>query len=275
MKILLTLLTLVFILSAQSYDYENMKKETYDAELVKWRNKTSQAEKDITTTDTEIDKLKKELEALNKSTDNTWNDIYAAVGENGNGTKADFDAYMTDVNKLRQDVSGFMALSAEDAYKNRKELDAFQARLDALKGKKASALSQAESALASIQSLIDQGRNKAKLPNSMYQVERGDYLWKIAGKDDVYGDPYGWTRLYNSNKDQIKDPNLIFPNQVFTVARTVEFNQYLVVRGDNLFKIAQDRGSSFSWMQLYNANKSLLTDPNMIMPYQVLALPSN
>lgn len=277
MKKILVIFALVFVISAQSasYNYDDMKKEQYDAALLEWRNKISKAEKTITTTNSEIEKLKKELAELNKSSDDTWNEIYAAAGENNDGTKADFDAYMSNVDKLRQDVSAFMNMSAEEAYKNRKDLDMFQTRLDAFKAKNYSALSAAEGPLASIQRLIDQGRNKAKLPNSMYRVNKGDYLWKIAKKDAIYGDPYAWTRLYNSNKDQIKDPNLIFPNQTFTVSRAVGSNKYLVVRGDNLFKIAQDRGSSFSWMQLYNANKSFLVDPNMIMPYQVLALPNN
>ena len=109
----------------------------------------------------------------------------------------------------------------------------------------------------------------------MYQVMRGDYLWKIAGKSDVYGDPYGWTWLYNNNKNIIKDPNLIFPDQVFTVARAVEPNQYLVKSGDSLSKIANSFGSAFNWTKLYDSNKSLVEDQNVIYPYQVLTLPNN
>lgn len=275
MKKIIILLVATFALCAQqSYDYKNMEKATYDAELVKWRNQTTASEGTIKTTDSEIEKLKAELAALNSDTDKTWGETYAMLGANNDGTEASFKSYMDQVNALRSDVSAFMGQSAEEAYKNRKELDEFQKRLDALKAERSSAMSTAQSSLASIQSLIDQARNKAKLPNSLYEVEKGDYLWKIAGKNDVYGDSYAWVRLYNANKDQIKDPNLIFPKQVFTVARTVEYGQYLVNRGDNLFKIAQDNGGAFTWMQLYQANQSLLTDPNVIMPYQVLTLPN-
>jgi nucleoid-associated protein YgaU len=109
----------------------------------------------------------------------------------------------------------------------------------------------------------------------MYEVTKGDYLWKIAKKQEVYGDAYAWTRIYNSNKNIIKDPNLIFPNQTFSIPRSVDANQYLVERGDNLAKIASKFGGTFSWYKLFQMNKDLIQDQNMIMPYQVLSLPNN
>lgn len=48
-----------------------------------------------------------------------------------------------------------------------------------------------------------------------YVVKKGDSLWKIAGK--LYGNPLKWPRIYRANKDKIKNPNLIYPNQVLTI----------------------------------------------------------
>ena len=50
---------------------------------------------------------------------------------------------------------------------------------------------------------------------------------------------------------------------------------YTVVRGDNLSKIAkQHYGDSAKWRAIYEANKSLIKDPNKIWPGQVLILPA-
>ena len=48
-----------------------------------------------------------------------------------------------------------------------------------------------------------------------YVVRRGDSLWKIAGK--VYGNPLKWPRIYRANKDKIKNPNMIYVNQVLVI----------------------------------------------------------
>lgn len=42
-----------------------------------------------------------------------------------------------------------------------------------------------------------------------------DCLWRIAGKKEVYGDPYKWTVLYEANKETLKSdsPHLIYPGE--------------------------------------------------------------
>lgn len=50
---------------------------------------------------------------------------------------------------------------------------------------------------------------------STYTVQRGDNLGKIALQ--VYGSSAKWTIIYEANRDAIKDPNLIWANQVFVL----------------------------------------------------------
>ena len=55
----------------------------------------------------------------------------------------------------------------------------------------------------------------------IYEVMRGDHLWGIASKPEIYGDPQMWSRLYLANKDQVVDPNLIYPKQMLSVPRAM------------------------------------------------------
>jgi LysM repeat protein len=55
--------------------------------------------------------------------------------------------------------------------------------------------------------------------NVQYQVVRGDSLWSIAGKQEVYDNPYEWPLIYKANRDQIKDADLIYPGQDFSINR--------------------------------------------------------
>jgi nucleoid-associated protein YgaU len=54
-------------------------------------------------------------------------------------------------------------------------------------------------------------RRAEELKPKVYVVKSGDSLSKIA--KEVLGDASRWPEIYEANKDQIKDPNLIYPGQ--------------------------------------------------------------
>ena len=47
--------------------------------------------------------------------------------------------------------------------------------------------------------------------DKVYEVKSGDSLSKIAKRE--YGDANLWTRIFEANKDVLKDPDKIFPGQ--------------------------------------------------------------
>ncbi|MFH1825476.1 MAG: DUF4398 domain-containing protein [Candidatus Firestonebacteria bacterium] len=56
-----------------------------------------------------------------------------------------------------------------------------------------------------------------KAQEQIYTVIKGDCLWNISKDGKNYGDPFMWPLIYKANKDKIKDPDLIYPNQEFNV----------------------------------------------------------
>ncbi|MBN1898616.1 MAG: DUF4398 domain-containing protein [Spirochaetes bacterium] len=46
---------------------------------------------------------------------------------------------------------------------------------------------------------------------------RRDCLWRIAEYKFIYGNPWKWPVIYKANKEQIKDPDLIYPGQIFDI----------------------------------------------------------
>lgn len=47
------------------------------------------------------------------------------------------------------------------------------------------------------------------------EIKRGDALWRIARQ--IYGRGIEYTLIFDANRNQIDDPNLIYPGQVFTI----------------------------------------------------------
>ena len=50
---------------------------------------------------------------------------------------------------------------------------------------------------------------------SLVTVQKGNTLWGIASK--TYGEGILYVRVFQANRDRIRDPDLIYPGQVFTV----------------------------------------------------------
>lgn len=56
-----------------------------------------------------------------------------------------------------------------------------------------------------------------------YSVLKGDSLWKISGKQDIYGDSFQWPLIFKANRDQIQDPDIIEIGQDLAISH--EFKQ--------------------------------------------------
>jgi len=52
-----------------------------------------------------------------------------------------------------------------------------------------------------------------------YRVGSGENLYSIAARTSIYGEGLLWPLLYRANRDQIKDPQQIFPGQILSVPR--------------------------------------------------------
>lgn len=48
-----------------------------------------------------------------------------------------------------------------------------------------------------------------------FQVQRGDNLWQISRQ--LYGAGVRYSTIYEANSDQIRDPDRIYPGQIFVV----------------------------------------------------------
>lgn len=79
---------------------------------------------------------------------------------------------------------------------------------------------RAQAELAVKQYYYEQGVDRSIPPIegvSSYTVNKGDSLWRIAGKSEIYNNPYQWPLIYKANSGKIKDADLIYPGQEFSI----------------------------------------------------------
>lgn len=207
-KYLIGILSLVFFLSLFSINIlaqeeEEMTEEEWEAEMNRLRARKQALEQEISTLRSDVDNLNT-MEI--KDFEECMNELYALVG----ATKADVDNFRKAVNELDGKVKRKEGPKADR-----------QTDLDALKINKISALPEFfDKVHNQMQRSLDAWVEEAQ--EIMYTVVRGDHLWGIAGKQEHFGNSFAWPVLYQSNRDQIKDPDLIYPNQIFKVPKLTE-----------------------------------------------------
>ena len=93
-------------------------------------------------------------------------------------------------------------------------------------------------------------------------MQKGDTLWALAQR-------FGTTVEALAEDNQIRDPNLIYVNQVLRIPGVSPERTYTVQSGDTLWEIAQLYGTTVT--QLVRLNS--IQNPNLIYPGQILLLP--
>ena len=108
-----------------------------------------------------------------------------------------------------------------------------QAELDAMKKNKISALQEFfDKVHNQLQRKLDAWVEAPKEIN--YTVVKGDHLWGIAKKKEHYTNPFAWPIIYKANRDQIKNPDLIFPKQNFKIPNLTEEEKLNMIRSEEI-----------------------------------------
>ncbi len=274
--VIITLFAVTLLTSISlGQDARKIKMEEYIAQLDSWNKRETDANAKIDQLQKEIDDLKNQIADTESAIENVWNEIYSLLGV----SKADVDAYRRALDDLESKVDGLNSLSPEDLFQSRGEIKASEEKLAEMKQSKIYLLTEMQDKVATIEGKLM--RLKNKLPKSIYDdyiVMRGDYLWKISKKSDIYSDPMQWMKIYTYNRELISNPNLIYPDWKLKIPREIGPNEYMVVKGDFLRRIASNPdvfGDPSGWTRIYEANKAVISDQDLIYPYQIFVVPKN
>jgi nucleoid-associated protein YgaU len=252
---------------------QKMKYKDYLAELERWRAREQVARTAIAEENVRQDELRAQIQDVEAETQSVWDEIFALLGV----TRQDYEQFQQELGDLESQVRGLQALSPEQLYQRRDEIDAAEEKFGELRGNPCALIPRDERRLNAVGREIEALKARVPGPRSeQYSVVDGDCLWRIAGKARFYNDPYKWLRIWSANLDKIGDPDLIYPQQIFTIPFEVDNNQYIVVRGDWLAKIAgypHIYGNAFQWTRLYEANNRMISDPSLIYPEMILTIP--
>lgn len=127
------------------------------------------------------------------------------------------------LDKIDGKLGELSRLSNQDLYARKAELDEVQGMIDAAKKSPASALNKYATRLQEQQGRLDalkkaleafvaSGQATQTYTVGTWAKDR-DCLWNIAKKPKIYDNPFMWPKIWQGNRDQIKNPDVIHPGQ--------------------------------------------------------------
>jgi len=273
------ILTIVLLLSSSSPSVaaDRMTYDEYLTQLKSYQDREARANESIAEENKIIEDLRRQISEVNQQIENKWNQIFAELGI----TRAEYEQYLSEIAAVGDRISKLERLSPDKLLERADELDELDARIAELSNAPAGQLSYPKGQLSDLKGRNERLRKALPKPkNDSYTVVRGDHLWRISGRKAIFNDPWKWMRIYSANRETIKDPDLIYPEQRLVIPRQLGRDDHLVARGEYLSKIAgyaQVYGDPFKWTKIYQANKAdgFIQDPNLIYPEQILSIPRN
>jgi len=208
-KLIASILSLLLLLSVSTFAQEEkeMTQEEYQLEMNSLIQRRVELTKDVNELKSQIEALKQKQASL-ESVEDSQRELYVLVG----ATDASIARYRSDLAALKGKIQ-----RQEGSYE-----DALLA-LENLQKDKISALPEFnDEVFGQLQRSLSAWKVEEVSQEVVYTVKKGDYLWKIAKKSEFYGNGFAWPVIYNANRDQIKNPDLIYPKQDFKIPNLSE-----------------------------------------------------
>lgn len=293
MKKLLTItLSVVFILpvflfSEVTYlseeDYKDLNKQerlsywdNLQTELADLQQRKADAIADQEKYNKRIDEIRTRIAELNSEHDKVYAEIIAYL----NLSESDLPAIKRKIDYFNRKIDGWNNLSDKQLWKAKKAVRDLIAEYNEYSNSNYGKVpdfrkdfSDLDNKIKNLEASLNAA--KPKYYEDSYTVVKGDWLSKIAQYSFIYDDASKWPIIYRANRDQIKDPNLIYPNQKIKIPRGLPY-QWKVYKGEYLWKIAsypEIYGNGAKWPMIYRANKDKIKDPDLIYPNQIFEIP--
>lgn len=204
-KYLLGVFALMLMFSANLFAQDEITSEEWQKQMNQYTTQKANLTTELTMLKNQVNELKQTSAGIRPYED-CQGELYGLVG-----------ATQEDINNFRMLVDDVTSkINRQQKPKNDR-----QAELDRLKASKISALPEFYNNVHNIlQRKLDAWEDKPDVV--LYTVVRGDNLWNIAKKPEHYGNGFAWPKIYNANRDQIKNPDLIYPKQVFKIPSLTE-----------------------------------------------------
>ncbi len=204
----LALMVIGNIAVAQEMTKEQWQEEMnrYRAQVTDLTSKAASLTKDIADMQTESTKLDADLKKC-------MDELYALVGSDAEKAAA----YRAEIEAAENQANELLRLSDAELLARSGEVDDLDAKVKGFWQNRLSLIPEFWDRLTALDDKVKSLRNTLAGSGKTYTVgtwaRNRDCLWNIAKKRDVYDNAWLWPKIWQGNRDQIKDPDVIHAGQ--------------------------------------------------------------
>lgn len=224
LSLILSLLIISFLCVAPLIAQEEMTREEWQAQMTSYKQQQVELEAEIGRLDVEIGGLKEQSSKLDADITACEDALYAMLGV----SRADVTAFDKELNQIENRISELQRMSDAELVNYKDEMLKMDARLKemaksniCLIPRYGDRVKSAQNKLAALMSSIQKEKTYTV---GTWSRDR-DCLWNIAKKKDIYANPWLWPKIWQGNRDLIRDPDIIKPRWVLKIPEGKELSK--------------------------------------------------
>jgi len=198
---------------------EDLTKSEADIRIAEWQNKVNALQSEYDAANNETTQLNTQLTQLMNDAKKCNDDIYALLG----ATDASVRDFRERLGRIESRVREIDRTSNDQLAPLIPEVKNLEAQLNGMRKEKLALLPEFYNKIIDVAGMIKRIYDRVPKSSSSGSYTVGtwakdrDCLWNIAGKDQTYNDPRMWPKIYMANRDQIRNPDLIYPGQQLAI----------------------------------------------------------
>lgn len=220
LSFMLAALLCVGVASAQE-----MSKEQWQQEINKYTSMVNELKQKMQTLGDEVTSLQGQSSKLDADYEKCMDELYALVGSDRDKAAA----YRAEIEAAENSANELMRLSDADLMARSGEVDDLSAKVKGLWENRLSLIPEFWDRLTALNDKVKSLQATIAGSGKTYTVgtwqRDRDCLWNISKKKDIYNNAWMWPKIWQGNRDQIKDPDVIHTGQKLKIPTAGEMTK--------------------------------------------------
>jgi DNA repair exonuclease SbcCD ATPase subunit len=203
---------------------QEMTKDQWQSEMSTLTARRNQLQSQLQTLNKDITDLQARATTLDGDLRSCEDALYAMIGV----TRADVEAFDRELTGMENRVNELQRMSDAQLMGYRDEIEKMDARLKEMAKSRITMIPRYHDRVTALQdrvaALMKMVSREKTYTVGTWSRDR-DCLWNIAKKRDIYDNAWLWPKIWQSNRDKIRDPDVIKPKWVLKIPEKADLTR--------------------------------------------------